>query len=140
MKCPSAVIPSTLILILFLLTGCPRTGSEAWLKPNRVVNVQADVRKSLIIASSSSVLAKYGPLAGVLAELMPIDMKELTTETTNVDWTRERCIWTFDATVDEVSPRNSILIIRATPRPGSGIKFWFFDKAKIPRVTQIQFE
>lgn len=122
------------------LCGCKREHPQAWIKPNRVVVVAADARKSLLIASSSSVLSKYGPLAGVLSELLPIDLKELTIEPASIDWTKERCVWTFDTTVDQVTMKGYTLVIRAVPREGAGLRFWFFDKTKLLKIERIEFD
>jgi hypothetical protein len=123
-----------------LFCGCHRADAESWTKPHRVISVPADVRKALILASSSSVLSKYGPLAGVLNELLPKDLKDLTVEPVAVDWSHERCIWTFDTRIDAVMFNGSVLKVRSTREENTGVRLWFFDKPGSMEIRQIQFD
>lgn len=126
-------------LVLLVLGSCSPSGS-AWVQPSRVINVPVDVRKALIIASSSSVLSEYGPLAGALVEMLPKDLGELHGELVNVDWSTQRCVWTFDTAIEAVSVRRSIMLIRFTHQEGTGVRFWFFDKKTLGPVKKIEFE
>lgn len=128
------------ILALLSLAVCSHATPQSWVKPKRVIHIPADVRKALLIASSSSVLSKYGPVAGVLTELLPKDLNELSGDLKDVDWSRETCIWTFDTTVGEVSVKGSTLIIKPIHEENTGIRFWFFQKALVANVKRIQFE
>ena len=128
------------LFALLSLAACSHTTSLIWVKPKRVVDIPADVRKALLIASSSSILSKYGPIAGVLSELLPKDMSELSGDLKDVDWSQQTCIWTFDTAISEVSMNGSTLLIRPVPEEGKGIRFWFFQKASTGNVKKIQFE
>jgi len=122
------------------LAVCSDATPQHWVKPKRVIAIPADVRKALLIASSSSILSKYGPVAGVLAELLPKDLNELSGELKDVDWSQDTCIWTFDTAVNEVSAHGPTLIIRPTHEEGTGIRLWFFEKGLVRKVKKIQFE
>ena len=135
----------TLRMILSMLTilglaVCSPATPQPWVKPKRIIDIPVDVRKALLIASSSSVISKYGPVAGVLTELLSRDMNELSDDLKNVDWSQETCIWTFDTTVNEVSVNGSTLIIKPTHQEGTGIRFWFFQKPLLEKVKKIEFE
>jgi hypothetical protein len=128
------------ILILLALAACSREVPQSWLKPVRIVNIPADVRKALVIAHSSSVLSGYGPLAGVLNELLSRDLNDLAPGLNDVDWSQETCIWTFDTTISEVAASGATVTIKPTHEEGSGIRFWFFPKASLGKIKKIQFE
>ena len=128
------------MVTLLAFVACWDDTPKRWEKPNRVVNVSADARKALRISGSSSIVSTYGPLAGILNELLPRDMSDLSGELNDVDWSRDICIWTFDTEVNEVSVRGSTLLIKPVHQEGTGIRFWFFQKASLGKVKKIKFE
>ena len=91
------------MVTLLALVACSHDPPQRWEKPTRVVNISADVRTALRISGSSSSLSTYGPLAGILNELLPRDTSDLVVILNYVDWSRDICIWTFDTEVMEVS-------------------------------------
>ncbi len=128
------------MVTLLALVACSHDPPQRWEKPTRVVNISADVRTALRISGSSSSLSTYGPLAGILNELLPRDMSDLVGDLNDVDWSRDICIWTFDTEVMEVSASGSTLLIKPVHQEGTGIRLWFFQKASLGGVKKIRFE
>jgi hypothetical protein len=133
--------PVVASLIVFLLVvGCSPKTKEVWIKPKRSLDIPADVHKALLISGNSSVLSSYGPLSGILREMLPVDLGEFSPPLAGVDWSKEQCLWTFDAAVSEVSIRGSDLRIRFAPQKGVGIQFWFFEGASFRKIKRLKYD
>lgn len=132
-----SVAKLVLLGALSCLWGCNDHDRPVVVKAESEATVNAE--SAFSISRSSSVLSQYGPSAGVLHDLLDIDMKgDFGVAAPN--WQEVRCVWLFGYRAETFTISNHRLRIKIIPQRTSLLYVYYLDRKTSEGITLIRFD